>query len=202
MRTSKWIRIAGLVASASLIAGGLSAAPALAAKKCGAYKPAEPQSDSGQTAEALDAKTIKVTDKYSEAKPLVIEYSHGPAFWFIADPTGAQAQSAAVEDTVFYNIQIDTKAKYAGVSIRQEWDPNSPDDMDLYLYDKYGAQIGSSGEFNAVAGAGLGTGNGGLGYEQVLGMGVADCTGITIESRAFTSPGRDMKLIIWVGAIS
>lgn len=200
---SKLTRTTGIGVAIALLAGCLLIPSAQAAKRCGAYKPAEPISDSGQTAEALEAKTIKVTDKYTEAKPLVIDYSHGPAFWFPADPTGAQGQAPAVEDTVFYNIQVDSKAKYAGLSIRQQWNENSPSDMDLYLYDRSGGQIGSSGTYNAINELGvLGSGDGGLGWEQVLGMGVTRCMGVTIESRAFTSAGEAMQLLIWLSDVS
>lgn len=62
--------------------------------------------------------------------------------------------------------------------------------MDLYIYDKSGARVGTSGEFNVAPGTGLGTGAGGPGFEQVLGMGVTDCSGYTIESRDSPPPAR------------
>ena len=202
---SKWIRTIGVLAAAGVLMGALvSGTPAQAAKKCKKFKPVAPTaSDSGETAEAPKAKVQTVTDKYTEAKPLTISYDHGPAFWFLADPADPTGgQSAAVEDTKWFNFQIDSKKKYVGLHIRQEWSTNSPSDMDLYLYDRTGALAGSSGEFNAVAGTGaIGTGDGGLGYEQIRGLGVTDCDGYTVESRAFTTAGEAMTLKVWLGPL-
>ncbi len=194
-------RLIGTAAVAALIAGALVSAPAQAAKRCGKYKPAEPISDSGTTSEAPAAKVIKITDKYTEAKPLVIDYEHGPAFWFIQDPVDAEGQRPAVEDTVWFNLQVDTKSKFSGISIRQQWAETPVSDMDLYLYDKSGGSIGQSADFNQVSGTPINSNTGGPGYEQVLGLGVTDCQGITVESRAFTTPGESMQLIIWVGSV-
>ena len=82
------------------------------------------------------------------------------------------------------------------------WTEAPISDMDLYLYDKYGSQAGSSGEYNQAPGTGiLGSGNGGWGYEEISGLGVADCSGYTVESRAFTTPGDNMTLKIWLGPV-
>lgn len=193
-----------LLAVGALVAAALVSAPAAAAAACPKYKPQEPVSDSENRAEAVLAKVVKVTDKATEAKPLVIEYDHGPAFWFIQDPVDAEGQRALVEDTKWFNIQVQSKARDVGLYIRQQWDPNSPDDFDLYLYDKSGGAYGQSATFNwaeAVAPGQLGGGDGGLGYEQVLGLLMTRCQGMTIESRAFTTPGRAMQLVIWLGDI-
>lgn len=199
-RISKALAIVSVV---GLTAVALSATPAVASG-CPKYKPQEPVSDSGNRAEATSAPVMKVTDKHTEAKPLVIDYDHGPAFWFIQDPMGTQGQRALIEDTKWFNIQVDSKARDVGLHIRQQWDPNSPDDFDLYLYDKSGGAFGQSATFNwaeGVAPGTLGGGDGGLGYEQVLGLLASRCQGITIESRAFTTPGRAMQLVIWLGPI-
>lgn len=192
-----------LASAVGLVAATLVATPSLAAP-CATYKPQEPMSDSENRAEARTAKVVPVSEKYTESKPLVIDYEHGPAFWFLQDPRDAEGQWGAVEDTKWFNVQLDTKARDVGVYIRQQWEPNSPDDMDLFLYDKSGAQIASSGELNLlgdIAPNAVSSGDGGPGYEQVLGLFGARCQGITIESRAFTSPGRPMQLVIWLGEI-
>ncbi|MFN2526841.1 MAG: hypothetical protein ABR505_11360 [Actinomycetota bacterium] len=201
---SRSMKFGIVLSTVALVGAALIAAPAGARAACPKYKPQEPITDSENRAEATTAKVMQVTEKYTESKPLVIDYEHGPAFWFIQDPRDAEGQWGPIEDTKWFNIQLNTKARDIGVYIRQQWEPNSPDDMDLYLYDKSGAQIGSSGEFNLtgdIAPNTLGSGDGGPGYEQVLGLLGSRCMGITIESRAFTSPGRPMQLIIWLGQI-
>ena len=203
---NKWIRTIGVVASAGLIMGALiGGSPAEAAKACRKFKPVEPTaSDSPSKTEATKSKVQKVTDKFTQAKPLTIKYNHGPAVWFPnnpQDPAGA-GQAPAVEDTKWFNLQIDSKKKFVGLYIRQEWSATSPSDMDLYLYDRFGSEAGSSGQYNAVAGNGvLGSGEGGMGYESILGMGVSDCAGYTVESRAFTTPGEAMTLKVWLGPV-
>jgi hypothetical protein len=203
---SKWIRSIGVTAATGLLVGALvsgSAAPASAAKRCKPFKPGTPISDSPSAVDAKNEKVVKITDKATAAKPHTFTYDHGPAAWLLAnpqDPTGS-SQVAIQEDTKWFNIQVDSKKRFVGLYVRQEWAAESPSDMDLYIYDKSGSQVGTSGEFNAVAGQGLGTGDGGLGYEQVLGMGVTDCSGYTIESRAFTTAGEAMTLKVWLGSV-
>ncbi|MDQ3955773.1 MAG: hypothetical protein M3285_09520 [Actinomycetota bacterium] len=202
---SNWIRSIGVTAAAGMLIGALvggSAAPASAAKKCKRFKPAVPITDSPSAAEARKAKVVKVTDKFTESKPYKVEYTHGPAAWLAADPSDpVNAQTPLVEDTKWFNIQVDSKKKFAGLYTRIEWAATPVSDMDLYIYDKTGSQTGVSGEWNTVPGTGLYTGDGGMGYEQVLGMGAADCGGFTIESRAYMSPGEAMTLKVWLGSV-
>ena len=202
----KWIRSAAVIASAGLITGALvgGMAPAQAAKKkCKKFKPAKVfASDSQSQADASKAKVKKVTDKFTAKKPLTIEYSHGPAAWLLADPEDpTTGQRPVVEDTKWFNFQVDSKKKFVGLYLRQEWASTSPSDMDLYLYDRTGGQAGTSGEFNATPGLGLGTGDGGMGYEQISGLGVTDCAGYTAESRAFSTAGEAMTLKVWLGPV-
>ncbi len=200
----KWTRTVCLMASAGLIAGALAAgSPAQAAKRCGKFKPAVPVSDSDSRTEAPKAKVQKITDKYTQAKPLTIKYTHGPAQWFPADPEDGAGQSAAVEDTKWFNIQVDSKKRSAGLYIRQEWSPTPVSDMDLYLYDKNGGSAAQSGYWNQLPEEASATGfsGGHAGYEEIAGLGVTDCSGYTIESRAFSSPGENMTLKIWLGSL-
>jgi hypothetical protein len=203
MQARKSIKLAGVVTSAALIAGALAAGgPADArVRRCKKFKPAVPISDSESRNQAPKAKVVKITDKYTQKKPLVIKYQHGPAFWFITDPMDAEGQRSAVEDTKWFNIQVDSKKRMVGVYVRQEWTPVPVADMDLYMYDKFGSQAASSGDFNQVQGTPLNSGTGGAGFEQISGLGAKDCSGYTIESRAFTSYGDSMKLKIWHGKV-
>jgi hypothetical protein len=203
MQARKLIKVAGVVTSAALVLGALASTPAEAGKRkrCRKYKPAVPITDSENRAQAPKSKLYKVTDKYTAKKPLTIKYSHGPAFWFIADPVDAEGQRALVEDTKWYRLQVDSKKRMRGLYVRQEWSETPVSDMDLYMYDKFGSQAASSGDFNQVQGTPLNSGTGGQGFEQVSGLGAKDCTGFTVESRAFTSPGEDMKLKVWLGKV-
>lgn len=203
MQARKSVKIAGVITSAALVVGALAAgSPANAgATQCRKYKPAVPITDSENRDDAPKAKVVKVTDARTQKKPLVISYDHGPAFWFIADPVDAEGQRAAVEDTKWFNVQVDSTKRMVGLYVRQEWAATPVSDMDLYMYDKYGSQAASSGDFNQVQGTPLNSGTGGQGFEQVSGLGAKDCSGYTIESRAFTSPGEAMKLKIWLGKV-
>jgi len=204
-RFTRLSRLIGAMAAVALVATALFVGPAAQAKakkKCAKVKYAEPQSDSENRTEAPDAKVVKITEKYTEKKPLVIEDPHGPAFWFIQDPVDAEGQRAAVEDTSWYGIQVDSKGPVAGLYIRQEWTPTPVSDQDLYLYDKNGLQAGASGDFNQVSGTPLNSGTGGPGFEQISGLFVSDCAGFMIESRAFTSPGEPTQVLkVWLGEI-
>jgi hypothetical protein len=203
---SKWIRSIGVTAATGLLVGALvggGATPASAAKRCKAFKPGTPISDSPSAVDAKKEKVVKITDSATQAKPYTVNYEHGPAAWLLAnpeDPAGS-SQVALQEDTKWFNIQVDSKKKFVGLYVRQEWSETSASDMDLYIYDKSGARVGTSGEFNVAPGTGLGTGDGGPGFEQVLGMGVVDCSGYTIESRAFSTAGEAMTLKVWLGSV-
>jgi len=204
MQARKLMKVAGVAMSAALVMGALVSGPAEAGKrkKCRKFKPATPISDAETRNQAKKGKVIKITDKRTAKKPLVIKYSHGPAFWFIADPLDAEGQRPLVEDTKWFKVQVDPKKKrMVGLYVRQMWAETPVSDMDLYMYDKFGSQAASSGDFNQVQGTPIHSGTGGQGFEQVSGLGAKDCTGFVIESRAFTSPGEDMKLKIWLGKV-
>lgn len=199
----KWIRSVAVLASAGLLMGAIvGGTPAEAAKRrCKKFKPGTPITDSS-TDGVKSAKVKKITDKYTAKKPLTIKFSHGPAAWLLADPEDPTAgQRAIVEDTKWFNFQVDSKKRFVGLYVRQEWPTPSASDLDLYMYDRSGSQVGSSGEFNAVPGTGLGTGEGGMGFEQISGYGAVDCTGYTVESRAFTTHGENVTLTVWLGSI-
>ncbi|HYN36413.1 MAG TPA: hypothetical protein VEV82_05505 [Actinomycetota bacterium] len=200
----KLTRNIAVVASIAVLTGALvGGTSAQAAKKCGKFKPGTPASGSESRDAAKSAKVQKVTDKNTSKKPLTIEYAHGPAQWLISDPSGEtpQGQRPIVEDTKWFNIQVDSKKKLVGLYIRQEWAPTPVSDMDLYLWDKFGGLAGTSGDFNQVQGTPLNSNTGGPGWEEISGLGVTDCTGFTVESRAFSSPGEAMTLKIWIGPI-
>lgn len=197
MRTRPVVRTLALATTAALIAGAFSA-PAHAGKKlkCAAFKPVEPASDAGEKAEAVEAPVVKLSPKHTEEKPFVAEYSHGPAYW------DTLTQTPIHEDTVYFNFQVFSKAPTSGLHVRLEWPAPSPSDIDLYLFDSAGERVASSGAFNPVPAPGLNAGgNGGQGFESIPGFAAGSCSGFTVESRAFITPGEDMTLKAWLGEV-
>ena len=209
MTSAATLRRTMVVALCALLIAAMGAAPADAKKKkkkkkppvpaCPVFTPAEPDSESGETAEALEAEIQMVTAAHTEEAPLVIEYEHGPAFWETVTRT------AVMEDTMFFNIQVDNPAApTSGLYIRQEWPSPSLSDMDLYLYDSSGAEVEASGAFNQTP-VPLPLGGfetGAMGYESISGFVAGQCSGYTIESRAFTTLGESMTLKVWLGEIA
>ena len=202
MRSGRLIRSLAVVSSVALIFGAF-VAPAEAGKKkkkkpvaCPAFTPAEPETDSHEGAEALEAAVQKVTAAHTEAAPLVVEYEHGPAFWDTVTQTPVQ------ESTEFFNFQVEGAG---GLHVKAEW-AAGPSDIDLYLYED-GTRVASSGSFNFVPvdaspvqdfSAG---GNGGQGFETIPGYSVVSCKGLTLESRAFITGGEPVKLKVWLGEV-
>ena len=190
------IRALAVVASAALILGAFVAGPADAKKKkCPKVTFVEPASPSASRTEVPGGKVVTITDKATAEAPVVIEYDHGPALWNVA------SQEPIVEDTKWFNIQVDSAAPAAGLYLRQEWPIPSVSDMDLYLWDgSSGAQVDVSGAFNAVPVPIPGTFNetGAMGFESISGLVVGDCAGLAVESRAFWSAGEAMTLKVWL----
>ena len=185
----------------ALAASAVLAVPAEAKKKpkkkgCPAFAPVEPASNSGETAEALEAPVVKITDAATAEAPVVMEFAHGPALWDTLN------QEPIVEDTVFFNIQVESKQGAPTLNVFQEWAAHPPSDMDLYMYDATGTEVAVSGSANAFptpVSQVPGQGTGAWGLESVPGYATSNCAGYTIESRAFTTAGEDMTLSIWLG---
>ena len=204
MASRRMFRSVAVLAAAALVMGAFLALPAEAGKRkkkkkvktCAAFTPAEPQSNSEQTAEALEAEVALVTDKNTKDSPLTIEYEHGPALWETVN------QVPIVEDTLFYNIQVDSRSKTPTLNLRLDWDPVSESDIDLYMYDGSGAEVESSGAYNPIPVPGVldAEGRGGMGFESIPGFAASDCAGYTLESRAFTTTGQAVTLTAWLGA--
>lgn len=210
MGSKKTIRTLSVIASAALVLGAFIAGPAEAKKKkkkppvasCPVFTPIEPNSPSGETAEVLEQPVVTVTDEHTADKPLVIEYEHGPALWSIT-------QDPIQEDTVFFNFQIDSANPEVGLYVFQEWAKLPGSDMDLYIWDgATGEEATHSGSSNLAPQPlpptpviNNGQTTGGWGLESVSGFPVPDCGGYTVESRAFTTPGEDMTLSVWLGEV-
>ena len=191
-----------VVAVANLSAVG---GTALAGSSCKAFKPVAPDSASSNAADATKTKVIQVTDKATEKKPIVVEYSHGPA---VADQslgestTGDPQSMMLLEDARFFNFQVASKARAAAVNIRIEWGSPSPSDIDLRLYGGSGSEIDSSVAFNPIYNDAYQAAFGGdddNGMEQLLDVILTRCYGFTVESRPAWSPGEDaVTLKVWL----
>ena len=196
MTASRTRKALTVLLAAGLVSGALVAGPAVAKKpkKCPAFKPFEPDSPSGETAEALEAKVIKITDAATADKPIIMEYSHGPALW-----EGA-TQKPIVEDTVFFNIQIHSAMAAPALNVSQEWAAR-PGDIDLYLYDGTGTVAASvtQNTFPMPVPPVSSENHGIWGRESIPGLATFHCAGYTIESRAYWTAGEDMTLTMWLG---
>lgn len=180
MKSARIARFGALAAAIALV-GATFAAPAVGAKpkalKCGQFAPG--------VEEAAEAEVIKITKKATEAKPVVMEYEQGPAFY------------PATSESTYFNIQVFGPS--SGLYIRQEFDNRS--DIDLYLLDGAGEEVASSGAFNPAPVPGVfdAGGNGGTGFESINGYPAATCEGFTIDSTAYATFGTPVTLKIWLG---
>lgn len=171
----------------------LALSPSQAApSRCSAYRPVEPGEDSysQQKERAVKAPVLKVTEKATSKNPLVIGYEHGPSAYALYDPV--------IEDTRFFNIQIDTKAKDADLTVRQEWNWPSPSDFDLLLFGSHGERVADSQNLSLLPGADPWHPDAGSGFETIKGFSVERCDGYTIESKPFLTPGAEVRLLIWL----
>lgn len=200
MRAKKTLRSLGVVATAALLMGAL-VAPAEAAKKkkkkpkaCPAVAFVEPESPSASRTEVPGGDVVTVTNAHTAEVPLVFEYEHGAALWDTVN------QEPIIEDTKWFNIQVDSTAPAANLFIRQEWAFPSPSDMDLYLWDApTGTQVNVSGAFNQTpVNLPFIAETGAMGYESISEQPVGDCTAYAIESRAFWTAGESMTLSVWL----
>jgi hypothetical protein len=154
---------------------------------CSPYVPGEMGAD-------VEEPTTVITDAATEEEPIEMEFAFGPAAGNIGVDT---------TDEAFHNIQVDSKAKEVGLWVRLE----SPvtDDPDLYVYWDNGTVAAQATGFNQAPFGPLdGTGNGGhsgIGYEQIDGIGTADCTGYTLRLLNWLGFGGTYTLKLWLGDI-
>ncbi|MDQ4065118.1 MAG: hypothetical protein M3161_03635 [Actinomycetota bacterium] len=192
MTAVKRIDVVAVGSLAVLLIAGLAPTHGLAAaKKCGAYKPAPPSSASANAATAADSEVHAVTEKNTEKNPLVVEYHQDPGLWTI------DGSSALVDTSTFHNFQLATKTKIAVLNVRAEFRYPTTSDLDFYLFDRLGNEVGASASFSPLPA--LNPDNGGEGYEQIPAIAGARCEGFTLESRPYISPtGEDVTLKVWV----
>ncbi|MDQ3962575.1 MAG: hypothetical protein M3277_01455 [Actinomycetota bacterium] len=156
--------------------------------ECPAYVPGE---------EGAEAETTVVTDAATEEKPIVAEFDAGPGM--------GSAGPYNETTSVFQNVQVDTANADTGLYAKLEF--QNFHDYDLYLNYADGSTAANSGDFNAAAGHGLGSGSpdgaweAGTNYEMVMGIRTADCAGYTARMVSWLTNGGAMTLSLWLGDV-
>jgi hypothetical protein len=183
MRATRMVRTLAVLASVSLVFAAM-AAPAEAKKKkkkklvCDEYVSA--------VEGAEEAEVVQITDAATEEAPVVIEFEHGGALPEVAT------------ESLYFNVQIYSKATETGLHILDEFDDR--EDVDLYLYDAAGEEVDSAAGFNpAPEILGDNEGRTGTNFEHIPGFAATQCAGYTIESLAYLTDGTPATLSIWLG---
>jgi len=154
-------------------------------KKCPTFAPAEA---------GAEAPVTVVTDKATEEAPIEI-------------PVETELGTPDAPTHVFQNLQVDSKAKDAGLYVRYEF--GDDEDMDLYLYNADGTTAAQAAGFNPFPFIPNnpvfytdGTGTGGhseMGAEQVDGSLTPDCGGYSADLAAYLGYGGERVLKVWLG---
>lgn len=182
-------KILALVAVASLVLVTLPTGAA-AGKRCRAYKPALVSSQSGQHADAAKEKIIVVGDSATQEDPITVAYEHS-----VGLDLGA-SYDVIVADGRFFNLQIRSKKASPTLNMRSEWASPSPQDVELFLYDRSGSEVDSSASFNPFPP--LNNDDDGDGFEQITGIFTRNCDGFTVESQGGITVAVQATLNIWL----
>lgn len=196
---TRLIRTTAVVALAALALGAFAAAPAEAKKKkpaaCKPYAPGEVG-----TGKPL----VKVTDAATEAAPIAQTVS--------IDPSAADADVVGTGEvapgTDAFNVQVDSKAKEAGLYVLVEFPDRRDYDLNLWWAD--GSYAARSHGFQPVLGTPAEGQMGNLsGYagestsssEKVVGIATPDCGGYTVSVENYLGEGGDLTVKVWLGEI-
>ena len=164
--------------------------------KCATYVPGEA---------GKDAPSVVVTDAATEAKPVEVKLEASAGLGMGSPGFGIPTD--ALIGHAYQNIQVDSKAKEAGLWVRLETPENS--DYDLYLMNPDGSSAAYAAGFNphpeTVGPFSLdGTGHGGHSEptaEQIDGVKTADCQGYTADVATATGQGGELTMKLWLGEI-
>ncbi len=191
MSYRRFVRSFAVIASAALILGAFTAAPAEAKKKkkkpkaCPAYT--TPEWAGG------DVETTIVTDAATAEEPVEVTLTAGPGLGFSSsDPGGGEGAPSSI----FHNVVVDSAASTAQVWMRI--DALATWDYDLWFRYPDGAPAASAAGFWVLPG-GEG-GETGIGYEQVNAVPATDCEGFTAEIVSAVTPGGEVTATIWLGS--
>jgi hypothetical protein len=177
-----------------LLAGALTA-PADAAKKkkkkaavCKAYSPGE--AGSGKP-------TVVVTDKATEKAPAVqkVTLAESAADFVPMDPS---------KDA--FNVQVDSKAREAGLYVLFEFPTRRDYDLELMWSD--GSYAARSHDFNLLYSPAPETysneghaGESTDASEKIVGVRTPDCGGYTVEAFNWLGEGGEFEIKLWLGEI-
>ena len=201
MRSPRFIRTVAVVGMSALVVGAFFVAPADAKKKkkpaaCSAFTPGEL---------GTDKPTVVVTDTATESAPLIQKVTLPES---IADldlvGTGAIPPGSDV-----FNVQVDSKAKEAGLYILFEFDERR--DYDLNVYHPDGSYSARAHGFQPILGTpaeetfGNLSGHAGestTSSEKIVGLATADCGGWTVETQNWLGEGGEFDVKIWLGDVA
>lgn len=156
-------------------------------RQCGAFKPGEA---------GADKPMVKVTDAATEEEPVeqTVELDMS-----LADVVPSQA--GGEPSTEHFNIQVDSKAKEAGLYVLIEFPTRR--DYDLNLLHTDGSYAARSRGFNTVVETPLSTtGHGGESTpssEKLVGIKTSDCGGWTLEVANYLGEGGEFDIKLWLG---
>lgn len=191
-------RSASLIMATALVLGAFTA-PSAAGKGRGAcpkFRPEAPPSDSEKAQEVPNLPVVLVTDRTSEERPLVIEFEQELSVWWYAHAAG---RGPIIDGNSYYNVQVATKKRNVGLHARLEW-PLAPEELDMYMFNRYGSMVAWSEAFNQLPAEATGD-TGGPGFEYIAGYPAINCSGFTIESNALWATPQTATLKLWLGPI-
>ena len=143
---------------------------------------------------AADLEVAKVTDKATEEAPIEITLSTDEGLGMGRGTFGPLVSHA------YQNVQVDSKAKSAGLYMRVEFADYQ--DYDLYLDRADGttaAQAAGFGDTESLQDGDTSDGHTEMGAEQVTGITTADCGGYTADIVGATTQGGDVTVKLWLG---
>jgi hypothetical protein len=163
--------------------------------RCSAYKPGEL---------GAEAKTIVVTDAATEAKPAEVTLDLGPGLGQ-ATGTPVDAVTTAAQSHAYYNVQVDSKNKDAGLFV--SLGSPVPDDNDLYLLHSTGNEAAHAAGFHGggpvpIFDSNADGGHTGPDAEFLDGIRTVDCGGYTVHAVGANSRGGAVPLKFWLGPAS
>ena len=196
MRSPRFIRTIAVVGMSALVLGAFAAAPADAKKKkkpkaCAAYQPGE---------KGAEKPTVVVTDAHTEEAPLAQAVALDAS---AADFVPSPAQEPGLDA---FNVQVDSKAKDAGLYVLFEFPMRR--DYDLEMYHDDGSYAARSHDFNLLyspdprtySNAGH-AGESSDTYEKIVGVRTNDCGGYTVEAVNWLGEGGDFEIKLWLGEV-
>ena len=202
MTSPRFIRTVAVIAMSAFVLGAFVAGTADAKKKkkkpaaCAAFAPGE---------YGTDKPTLVVTDTATEDAPAIQKVTVAESA-ADADVTGL----ALSPGTDVFNVQVDSKAKEAGLHILVEFPERN--DVDLNVFHTDGSYAARSHGFNPLLAIeptideNFGNLSGHAGEstpssEQVVGLRTADCGGWTVDVQNWLGMGGEFEVKVWLGDV-